>query len=77
MRIACCVPFCRRTHKDDLHISEWICQEHWREVPTMRRKAYARMKRRWKKYGKRFDAEMCMAAWRSLKKMAIERAAGI
>lgn len=32
MRIACCVPGCRRTRNDD-HKGEWICGVHWKTIP--------------------------------------------
>lgn len=31
-RISCCVPFCRRTTRNDGTFSEWICGKHWRLV---------------------------------------------
>jgi hypothetical protein len=31
-RIPCCVPFCRRTRRNDGRFSEWICGAHWRLV---------------------------------------------
>lgn len=34
-RIACCVPFCRRTRKNDGDGGDWICSIHWRGVPRM------------------------------------------
>ena len=40
-RIACCVPFCRRTCRDDGSFSEWICGKHWagvRKVTKRRRR---------------------------------------
>ena len=34
-RLKCCVPFCRRTTKQDC--GEWICGPHWRAVPRAAR----------------------------------------
>jgi len=31
-RIPCCVPFCRRTTRNDGSFTEWICAKHWRLV---------------------------------------------
>lgn len=31
-RIACLVPFCRRTRRADSSFSEWICAKHWAAV---------------------------------------------
>lgn len=39
-RVACCVPFCRRTRKPDGY-PEWICGKHWRMV---RKRTRTRMK---------------------------------
>lgn len=36
-RISCCVPFCRRTFKNDEGHTEVICRKHWRLAsPYMR-----------------------------------------
>jgi len=49
-RIRCCVPYCRRTRKaDDAH--EWICQQHWSDVPPYLRK---RKNRLFRLYRRRF-----------------------
>lgn len=40
-RIACCVPFCRRTLRNDRGFAEWICGKHWaavRKVTKRRRR---------------------------------------
>ncbi|KAB0269007.1 hypothetical protein FEZ63_02555 [Microvirga brassicacearum] len=75
-RISCCVPFCRRTRKNDLGFLEWICGDHWRGVPKPMRQAYGRVTRRFRRglgeYGSRGDR-----LWRRVKRAAIERAVGI
>ncbi|BEV44742.1 hypothetical protein [Afipia carboxidovorans] len=42
-RIACCVPFCRRTCRNDSGFAEWICGKHWALVSktTKRRRRLA------------------------------------
>lgn len=37
-RITCCVPFCRRTYRNDEGFVEWICAPHWRAVPLRYRR---------------------------------------
>lgn len=37
-RISCCVPFCRRTYRNDEGFAEWICAPHWRGVPLRYRR---------------------------------------
>lgn len=38
-RISCCVPFCRRTFKNDEGCTEVICGKHWRlAAPHLRRR---------------------------------------
>ncbi|ACL58510.1 hypothetical protein [Methylobacterium nodulans] len=76
IRIACCVPFCRRmTDASKLQpwgASEWLCQEHWSGIPARRRKAYRRAVRR---MDSRTPASVRL--WRRIKAQAIEAAAGI
>ncbi|WP_137136636.1 hypothetical protein [Rhizobium sp. FKY42] len=91
-RVACCVPFCRRTTKHDC--SEWICGPHWMAVPSrLRRRKY----RLFRLYKKRFGSNsfwvypagssnrimavkldrLCAKAWDRCKAAAIETAGGI
>lgn len=44
-RLTCCVPFCRRTCRNEKGFSEWICPDHWRLVSrrTKRRRRLAVM----------------------------------
>ena len=48
-RIACCVPFCRRTAAEEKHpnCTEIICEKHWRLLPKPRRRVYTRVWRAW------------------------------
>lgn len=54
-RIACLVPFCRRTLRNDGGFAEWICGKHWaavRKVTKRRRRIAERAARR---ASERFD----------------------
>lgn len=76
-RLACCVPFCRRT-TDRPEFSEWICGDHWRAIDKRRRQVYGRYVRQWRRFGP--TAGMHVAAgriWERLKREAIEAAMGI
>lgn len=42
-RVACCVPFCKRTGKDDGHVTEIICGPHWRPTDSRLRRSYKRL----------------------------------
>lgn len=41
-RLTCCVPFCRRTYRNDRGYAEWICGPHWRGVPLRYRRFKAK-----------------------------------
>ena len=73
-RISCCVPFCRRTVREN-GFTEWICPEHWRAVPRADRAIYARVKRRATRAGTWTPA--ATRIWRRMKRIAVERAGGI
>lgn len=86
MRIACCVPFCRRTRGDRkgwplTEGDEWICQDHWPLVSKTIKKRRAKLRRYLKrlrpgpKVGRVLDIDDRL--WAKAKKQAIERAAGI
>lgn len=85
IRLNCLVPGCRRTRGDRkgdpvTDGMEWICGDHWRAVRPMRRKLYARARRRERntlglERGK--AAILCWDLWSALKTEAIERAAGL
>lgn len=87
IRLPCLVPFCRRTRgqrKGDRPIhagEEWICGIHWRHVSRTK-------KSRWRRAIRRRDAErdpyragrwqaVKKKVWVSIKREAIEAAAGI
>lgn len=91
-RVACCVPFCRRTRKPDC--SEWICGPHWLAVPAhIRRRKFKLFRRYRHQFGDQFWGafppgskkrlmavkldRLCLKAWDRCKSAAIERAAGI
>ena len=77
-RIRCCVPYCRHTREnpnDDF--LEWICGDHWRAIPFPRRKAYARIKRRWRRFHDQKDGIRGARLWASVKRTAIEAAGGL
>lgn len=50
-RIACIVPFCRRTIAAEkmAHNREWICGKHWRHVSAQRKASYRRAVKRVRK----------------------------
>lgn len=74
-RLACCVPFCRRS-TGRTEFTEWLCGEHWRLVDPARRQVYDRYVRRWRRYGPLEPARMSAAdrIWRGIKSQAIHRA---
>lgn len=92
VRIKCCVPFCRRTHKSaDL---EWMCGEHWALVPQHQRRWKHRVFRLYRRaFGengfwhypagspKRLQAirldRIRRRSWEQCKRDAIERAGGL
>lgn len=82
-RINCCVPFCKRTRKPINDATEWICGDHWKIVRKNRRRVYGRHKKRWRRFGPEWTADKYLFCrrirrlWNSLKREAIERAAGL
>lgn len=44
-RITCCIPYCKRTLRNDKGYKEWICGKHWPLVPRTSKSDYAREKR--------------------------------
>lgn len=90
VRLACCVPFCRRTFRNDKNQTPWpegsevICGKHWRLIDRDRRRRYDKLKRLFKNkrgtlQGKLADYihERLGREWERLKTVAIEAAAGI
>jgi hypothetical protein len=70
MRIACCVPFCRRTYANEEGFSEWVCAKHW----TMTSKAWRRRRSLFKR---RRRSDLADKMFARLKRQAIERAVGL
>lgn len=91
-RIPCCVPFCRRTSKDDgIDGQEVICGKHYRAANKTLRRRYAKLRRRVEAAMDR-SPESCSAQertntiqaycrlevmWGEIKRQAIEAAVGI
>ncbi|CAB4167976.1 hypothetical protein UFOVP860_74 [uncultured Caudovirales phage] len=87
LRLACCVPFCRRTFKNDKVGTPWlegsrvICGKHWRMGNATARRRHSRLSRLQKrgiivrKAGQIED--MLHALWDRILKQATEAAAGI
>ena len=48
-RIHCCVPFCRRTTKDDGHVSEFLCSNHWPTISPHLRRRESKLRRLYKR----------------------------
>lgn len=76
MRLTCVVPFCRRTTAR-AEFDEWLCGDHWRAIPKAKRRVYGRIVRQWRRYYRKADGVRGARIWRVLKRIAIERAAGI
>lgn len=76
-RIGCCVPFCRRTRKNDQGWAEWICGDHWRAVPKAFRRVHGRYLRLLRRGILPGATPATSRVWRRVKRAAIERAAGL
>jgi hypothetical protein len=80
-RLHCCVPFCRRTTRNDKGFSEWICGRHWRAVGHREKWLHRRAKRMLRVGRAGWTAEEIAAfaarAWERCKRHAIEKAVGI
>jgi hypothetical protein len=80
-RIGCCVPFCRRTRKNELGFSEWICGDHWREIPKPYRRTWGRLRRTLRRGYSPAEIPALEARryrlWSRVKRAAIERAVGL
>lgn len=48
-RLPCCVPFCRRTFKNDEGFVEMICGKHWRMASQVKRRRRTRLFRAYRK----------------------------
>jgi hypothetical protein len=77
IRLACCVPHCRRMIELDkvrpLGSREWLCREHFSAVPARRRRAYRKAIQR----NPIADAPVTARLWLRIKAQAIEAAVGI
>lgn len=54
-RIACCVPFCRRTLRNDRGFAEWICGKHWAAVRKVTKRRRRIAERAAARASERFD----------------------
>ncbi len=71
-RLACVVPFCRRTTaRAD------FCCDHWCLIDKVRQQAYGRHLRRWRRYGAATYGAAATRIWRRMVAQAVERAMGI
>lgn len=75
-RITCCVPFCRRTCRNEKGWQEWICQKHWSQVPKRLRRVHTRILRL-ERMGQPVPALRAGRIWARVKRAAVEAAAGI
>ncbi|MCW5693819.1 MAG: hypothetical protein KIT48_15775 [Pseudolabrys sp.] len=79
VRLQCCVPFCRRTRKNENpEYVEWICGDHWPLIDKPRRRVWGRIRGRWRRFGPPAAADaIARRLWACLKRQAIERTTGI
>ncbi len=42
-RISCCVPFCRRTCRNDKGYTDFLCQKHWPTVSRHLRRRHSKL----------------------------------
>lgn len=83
--LRCIVPFCKRTTSLARQnrgyqwgeITEWICGNHWRNVPAAYRRAYSRIGRRYRRSPNNLIWRCWLRLWSRCKRAAIEAAAGI
>lgn len=86
-RLACCVPFCRRTFKNDKAGTPWpegvriMCGKHWRLGSAVLRKRHGRLSRLHKRgivgrAGEQVEW-MLHRLWERIRIQATEAAAGI
>lgn len=70
VRLACIVPFCRRTVAQAgrfANATEWICGDHWRGVPRITKRLYTRARRRCR-------PEVAYRIWRRARREALDGA---
>lgn len=70
-RLACLVPFCRRTRHNREGFSEWICGKHWPLVPKRWRRYLTAAKRAWRRSPSEANAARCDRLWRRCRDEAI------
>ncbi len=83
-RIACCVPFCRRTAPDLGDGTEILCRPHYTMAPKTLRRRLARLRRmavarcdRQDRSGLEQAEALYDRTWEALKRSATEAAAGL
>lgn len=81
-RLACCVPFCRRTTRNDEGYALWICGKHWSLVPYKLRAEYNAAKRTARRIIRRRPTSRVAWAradriWCQCRDAAIEQAMGV
>lgn len=74
VRLACCIPHCRRTFRNDKKLTPWpkgslvICGKHWRTAPADLRQRDRRLRRLARKAERlmpgRKQRRMCAIVWR-------------
>jgi hypothetical protein len=69
-RVACLVPGCRHTRRNDAGWSEWVCADHWRLLTRDEKRVWRRVKR----WGSRM---VYARVWRAMRRRVIERAMGV
>ena len=80
-RVRCIVRSCERTRKLDPAYSEWICPDHWRNVPEYVRRENFRANNALRRGSKDGSARSALEkrardAWAACKKAAIEGSSG-
>lgn len=75
-RVACLVPYCRRTRAHNRY-AEWICGPHWRAVPYEVRLAKRRAQADARRDPSPANLAAERAAWTACCEVAIEAAAGL
>lgn len=86
-RLSCCIPFCRRTFRNDKKLTPWpegmetMCGKHWRLGSVVFRRRHSRLMRLYKRGPSdaiRFQIFIMLERlWDRIKKQATERAGGI
>jgi len=69
-RLKCCVDRCNRTTGEYPPDSEWICPLHWQWVPKLKRRAYTRVKRRFRANPSDQNRDAARRIWERMKRLA-------